>query len=104
MSSYRYTYSDSSGNTYHINDLSITLTPIMPQKHADGFYTDGETLTIAITQQLRDDLAILFDQAFRNRTFRLEKRTFESSEIRKFSTDEHSIGHEKSRPRHAQPR
>ena len=90
MSSYRYTYSDCSGNSYKIGDLSITFEPIMPTKNADGFYTDGEPLTIAITSEQRAELVEMFDQAFSNRTFRLEKRTFDSSEIRKIAIDEDS--------------
>lgn len=53
----------------------------MPLKSSNNLYTDGDPSKYKITKKQHTELVDLFDQAFTNRTFRLEKRTLESAEI-----------------------
>lgn len=85
-----YTYSDGSGNTYRIGAASIKYDPVMPMESSSGIYSGGDPVDIAISAEQRQQLIDLFELAFKNRTFRIDKRTLGSAEIRRTIINEDS--------------
>lgn len=83
----KYHYSDGSGNLYVIEANQLRYDPVTMLNSSSGVYDGGDPQTIKLSEEQVASVAAIFEQSFSNRTFKVEKRTLGSGEVRIISDD-----------------
>lgn len=83
-----YIYSDGNGNVYRLMGNRLTYEPVETIDSSSGIYNGGDSWETDISDEQIATLDELFTAAFKNRTFRTDKRTLGSAEIRRIEDDE----------------
>lgn len=83
-----YFYSDGNGNLYRLIGNQLSYEPVETIESSSGVYSGGKSFETTLSDEQVEELVTLFTAAFKNRTFRLDKRTLGSAEIRRIEEEE----------------
>jgi len=83
-----YYYSDGSGNSYHLTDNLLSYEPVQTIGSSSLSYHGGKAYDVELSGVQLETLTGMFEAAYKNRTFQLEKRTLGSAQIRRIESGE----------------
>ncbi len=83
-----YHYSDGSGNAYHLIDHGLCYEPVQTINSSSLSYNGGTPFKVELSDEQLASLTSMFEAAYKNLTFHLEKRTLGSAQIRRIEAEE----------------